>query len=132
VILVAALYAMCVIAPPVALAFTSGAAAAHCLTADHRGDAHAETVAATHDHTAHQHADGAPVEHADTTVLPNDTEKPAKHAGSCCGLFCFAAVTNEPFQAVGQLVAASQIVPAMDEGLAGRGPDRLIRPPISL
>lgn len=129
---VAALYAVCVVAPPVALAFTNGAVAAHCLTDDHLAGIHVDTVAAKHDHATHQHADDATAEHSDTSGPPSDTEKQAKHPGSCCGLFCFAAVTNESFPMIGRLVVASQIVPIADEGITGRGPDRLIRPPISL
>jgi hypothetical protein len=135
--LIAALYAVCVIAPPVALAFTSGAVAAHCLTADHLAGVHVDAAAAkhdyaTHDHAKHQHADGASFEHSDASGLPVDTEKQAEHPGSCCGLFCFAAVTSEPFPAIGRPVVAAQVVPITDEGLTSRGPDRLIRPPISL
>ena len=130
--LIAVLYAVCVIAPPVALAFTNGAVAAHCLTDNHLASVHVDTVAAKYDHATHQHADGASAKHADTFGSPSDTEKQAEHPGSCCGLFCFAAVTNESFPAIGRLVIASQIVPTTDAGLTGRGPDRLIRPPISL
>lgn len=129
--LVAALYAVCVIAPPVALAFANGDVAAHCLTDDHLAGVHVDTVVAKHDHATHQHADGKSAEHSETSGLRDD-EKRAEHPGSCCGLFCFAAVTNDTIPAIGRLVVASSIIPATDKGLTGRGSDRLIRPPISL
>ena len=127
-------YALCVMAPPVALAFTDGAAAAHCLTEDHHAASHAHGQRDLHAHGAtHVHAGGTAHQHTDEAVPTNDgSGKQAGHAAGCCGLFCFAAVAGDPGIVLGRPLPASPVPPAIDENPGGRGPDRLIRPPITL
>ena len=128
-IALAAAYSFCVMFPPVALAFADGALAAHCLTYDHRIAAHVQDNG-DHHGIAHVHGDGTAHKHADNAGSPNGSDnQQAKYLGSCCGLFCLAAVTTE-FDAVGrQLAHASAVLPACEETLAGRGPGRIDRPP---
>jgi hypothetical protein len=42
------------------------------------------------------------------------------------------AATHNLDPAVGEPLAVSSVLPALDEHLAGRGPDRINRPPIPL
>lgn len=129
----AAIYAFCVIAPPVALAFADAAVAAHCLTDDHHGVGHKHAAADTQLHGAtHVHADGTVHTHAgDGTTENSAADEPTSTAGSCCGLFCFAAATGVVPE-IGRPVRASSVLPALDGHLAGRGPERINRPPITL
>jgi hypothetical protein len=133
-IALAALYAACVMAPPLALAFADGAAAAHCLTDDHHAATHRHSTPDAHQHGGvHRHADGAVHKHADDagTSMNGGEDEPTSTTGSCCGLFCFAATTGD-LPEIGQPVHASSVLPALDEHLAGRGPERINRPPITL
>jgi hypothetical protein len=129
-IALAALYAVCVVAPAVAMALASGAAGAHCLTDDHHG------VAQTHiqgqaQSNVHVHKDGTAHEHDHDMVPATDGDSQSSLTGTCCGLFCFSAVTGDVDAIVDQHIHASRVVPALDGGLDGRGPDRINRPPIS-
>lgn len=127
----AALYSVCVIAPSLALA--NSAAAAHCLTEDHHGLAHVHDQGKSHDHSAARaNGDSAVDKHSGASGSASEDEKQASHIGSCCGLFCFAAVTGDVVFVGAQSVVASRLPPALDESLAGRGPNRLNRPPIAL
>src|ERR1700730_12586149 len=116
-----ALYALCVIMPPVASAFPSGIAPSHCLTDDHHG----VLRNGIHIHTL---GDGAIDKHADTSMNGGDGKLKC-HAGVCCGLFCCAAITWDSGAAVVQPVHASLLFGALDERLDGRGPKRIGRPP---
>jgi hypothetical protein len=131
-LVLAAVYALCVVAPPVALAFTDGSAAAHCLFEDSNGAPHVHTRAvsaqvAPHVHTAsvtHRHVDvSGPVETGD--------DNQAAVVG-CCGLFSAPAVSGDQNVLVIDQGSALPTFPALDDDLTGRGPDRLHRPPIAL
>jgi len=128
-IALAAAYCFCVMFPPVSLAFADGAVAAHCLTDDHHSAAHAHGTAGDHGMT-HVHADGIAHQHShDPGAAKGDESGQAKPMGSCCGLFCFVAVTAE-LDAVGRApIHASAILPPCTEALAGQGPGRIDRPP---
>jgi hypothetical protein len=127
----AAIYAACVVAPPIALAFADSAVAAHCLTEDNRGlaDRHAQGDAPG---VVHAHDDGTMHEHSNDAAPGSDEGEQTKQAASCCGLFCFVAVTGDLNLGVGQPAHASSVLPVLDEHLDGRGPDRINRPPIPL
>jgi hypothetical protein len=128
----AAIYAACVAAPPIALGSADSAAAAHCLTDDNRGLAHMHAQGDVPG-VVHTHDDGTVHEHANDAVPVNDDEsEQTKQAASCCGLFCFAAVTHELDPAVGGPLHVSSVLPVLDEHLDGRGPNRINRPPIPL
>jgi hypothetical protein len=128
-----ALYALCILAPHAALALGSSVAA-HCLT---------EGPVAAHVHaaeaTSHTHAAGSDDHHHDDAAALGDDDRGAPqkhsgqdkgHAGNCCGLFCVSALALEPDTAIHAPPAASSVLSGLYDSLAGRGPDRLIRPPI--
>jgi hypothetical protein len=130
-----ALYAFCVLAPHAAVAL--GNIAAHCLTEDrvaaHIHNAAAQTTQHAHDGgTVHQHADGTMHRHAgeDTANESSDTDRKT-HSGNCCGLFCISAIPFEAGVALPAPPAVSTDRPALCDALAGRGPDRINRPPIA-
>jgi hypothetical protein len=137
-----ALYAVCILAPHAAMAFS--ALPAHCL-ADASLTAHVHTAAtpahshagnAGHHHDGHHHAAAAqdaqaPHDHADGGT-------PHKHDGgkghpstNCCGVFCISAIGCEPQAISAPLPVVSVSSPVLDEALVGRGPSRINRPPIS-
>lgn len=120
-------YAFCVLAPAAALAFVSGPIALHCLT-----EQHGITVAHDHGAPAHVHADGTTHRHADSGIPHKHSDADGKsHSGNCCGLFCMSALAQEPGLTLAVLTFATPSQPSPEIGLAGRGPDRIIRPPIA-
>jgi hypothetical protein len=126
----AAVYGVCVVAPAVAMALASGAAGVHCLTDEHHGNAHVHIQSQVQS-APHVHDDGTAHEHDHGMVPATDGDSQSSFAGTCCGLFCFSAVTGDVDAIVDQHIHASRVVPALDGGLDGRGPDRINRPPIS-
>jgi hypothetical protein len=131
-----ALYAVCILAPHAAMAFRT--LPAHCLT-DASLTAHVHSANATvhshagndgHHHDGHDHA--APVSHDHA-----DAGAPHKHDGkshpstNCCGVFCVSAMGCEPQAISAPAPVVSMSTPALDEALAGCGPGRINRPPIS-
>jgi len=146
----AALYAVCILAPSAAFAFSNNPSIAHCLieghstTAvhDHGSTAHDHATPAAHDHGAtaahdhgrvHVHADGTAHRHHDdgpTQKQANDSGK--TDVANCCGLFSIVAVAGEPDLILGLSGHASILLPPLREALSGRGPERINRPPISL
>jgi hypothetical protein len=122
----AALYAICLVVPAAALAFVDAPTALHCFTDQHG-------IAAAHDHdaTVHVHADGTTHRHADEgTNKPSDNGG-RSHPADCCGLFCMTALATEASVQLGTPVHFRFAAPALDEDVAGRGPDRINRPPIA-
>lgn len=131
----AAFYALCSLAPHAAVAL---GAEPHCLidapVASHVHAAKAEPNAhPSHGHTGgmHQHADGTVHRHSGGS-LPQHSDGHDKNGATCCGLFCITAIA---------LDVAVMLPPApppvtlaalgRDEALAGRGPVRINRPPIT-
>jgi hypothetical protein len=122
--IVAAIYLVCVVAPPVALALGSGPAP--CLAADMlpvathmHADGHAHDHGSMHAH--HRLADeGAPSgHHHDGKSLP----------GPCCVMLCAVAIpANLPTVAEPQRPVAVRLAEA-DRVLTGRTPPLLDRPP---
>ena len=120
----AALYAFCVLAPHTALALAD---AAHCLTEPH-GAAHVHQQHAT---KSHVYADGVAHAHPDTGTPQKDSDADGKsHSGNCCGLFCVTAMAHEPALALFASPTTLLVGPGEFYQLAGRGPDRINRPPI--
>jgi hypothetical protein len=129
---IAVAYLLCVLAPPVALAFMDSTSAYHCLTTRHQHGAAAQvndarthiSHAAAHEHggrSAHDHDF-----HHDHGQKTADTEGVAVN---CCGYFCLSAMPASP---VPDCVPTIRIVPvaiAIEDRIAGRGPDRIERPP---
>jgi len=121
-ILIAATYALCVLAPPMAYAFTSGPRTIHCLENQH-GIADQKKTPATH-----AHADGAAHQHHGDPV---DQQDGKAYDGSCCGLFCMAGLAHDPATTMSRPDIDRSIVEARNDGLGSRAPDSLIRPPIA-
>ena len=127
---VAALYALCVLAPAVAFALSDNPAVAHCLTEGHVG---VHDHAAKHDHGGKLHvpADGTAHQHHDEGAAPQPSGNDGKAAiATCCGLFSVVAIPGEPVPSLGLDSLASVVLPVLGEALSGRGPDRINRPPI--
>lgn len=122
-VIAAAVYALCVVAPPLALALIDdGTIAAHCLTAVDHSEATAHVPG---DDAIHQHPD-------DNAPTAGGGKAHTSHTRSCCGLFGFAAVSDDASHAVVQLILASYLVPTLQAGLFGQSPDRINRPPKAL
>jgi hypothetical protein len=133
-IAVALLYALCVLAPSAALAFADSSMVAHCLTEQHGMAKPHDHGGKPHDHggKTHVHDDGTAHHHGDHGATANDSEADKQgHSGSCCGLFCMSALAAEAVAALGDPLPFSLLVPAVSRDLAGRGPDRINRPPIA-
>jgi hypothetical protein len=107
---IATFAALCLVAPPAAMAFGHGESTVHCL-------AHADAV----DHGMHggltQKHDG------DHGTLPGT------HPG-CCGLYCLSALPLGSGPLVEGLLLAPALSPPAETALFGREPGRLDRPPI--
>jgi hypothetical protein len=133
-ITLAALYALCILAPAAAFAFSDNPAVAHCLTEghvgihDHGGKAHVHA-----DGTAHQHhADGTAHQHHDDGTAPQPSGDDGKALiATCCGLFSVVAISGEPVPSLEFYSLASVVLPPPGEALSGRGPERINRPPIA-
>lgn len=127
-ILIAVAYAVCVMAPTAALAVVNSPTVFHCLT---------RTIgmasAAEHDNAAHAHADAAAHQHDEQSSAPDHhSNKDGKtDTASCCGLFCVSALAHEPGFTFGLSAPASSSVAALPNGLTGRAPCPLHRPPIA-
>lgn len=137
-VVVAALYALCSLAPSAALAFAASPGAVHCLIEDHvgihnhDGDAGMHAGDQGHVHAkAHIHADGAAHQHGEAAVPPPSADHGKAGAATCCGLFSLVALAGEPVPNLGLYSPACVIRPALDETPSGRGPERIIRPPIA-
>jgi hypothetical protein len=138
-ITLAALYALCILAPAAAFAFSDNPAVAHCLTEGHVG---IHEHAGKHDHgkvhvhadgTTHQHhADSTAHQHHDDGAAPQPSGDDAKSPmATCCGLFSVVAIPGEPVPSLGFYSLASVVLPPPGETLSGRGPERINRPPIA-
>ncbi len=124
-VILAVFYALCVVTPSLALAFADGPAAAHCLTDDHHGNK-SKSLASVHDD-----AGAAPHSHSGQDASVADADDSSGKSGKCCGLFCTTALPAADFAPFGQSVHGSALALVVQDHLTGRGPDRLIRPPIS-
>src|SRR5262245_40791509 len=114
-IALAALYALCILAPAAAFALSSSPAMAHCLTEDHvapvvhdHGKAHAHDPGGM----THQHADGSMHHHHDDGATQKHPGTDGKTVPSCCGLFSVVAIADEPGVVLGSSGHASRLVPA--------------------
>jgi hypothetical protein len=121
-VIVAVLYAVCSMTPALALAFVDGAAAEHCFTQHQH---HGGTTGHVHDdgtvhHHGHDH--GTPAQHSDGN----------SHPASCCGLFCLSALPATGHFGIGATIRGLVLALPLQESIAGRGPDRIDRPPIAL
>lgn len=123
----AALYAVCVLAPHAALAFGGGEHAAHCLTGSDKGVA--EHVHA--DGTSHMQSDGTAHAQHESNAAKQDTHDNGKlhSASSCCGLFSMTALDNAVDTSLAVLPQAAAHYLILTATLWGGRPDCLYRPP---
>ena len=129
-IVVAALYALCILAPAVAFALSDNPAVAHCLTEGHVG-VHDHGAKHEHGGKLHVHADGTAHQHHDDGAAQQAPADEGKGPiASCCGLFSVVAIPGEPVPSFGSDSLASVVLPIFGEALSGRGPERINRPPI--
>jgi hypothetical protein len=127
----AALYALCILAPAAAFAFSDNPAVAHCLTEGHVG-VHDHTGKHDHAGNVHVHADGTAHQHHDDGAAPQPSGDDGKSPmATCCGLFSVVAISGEPVPTLGFHSLASVVLPPLGEALSGRGPERINRPPIA-
>jgi hypothetical protein len=122
-LILALAYLVCVIAPPLALAFADGTRAAHCLTHEHHATA-----------PVHVHADGSADHHGTPAPAPSEVDHDDKSAPvQCCGLFCVtAAVADDADEPLGVALRGHAIPPTLEAAPGGTGPFRIDRPPNSL
>jgi hypothetical protein len=128
-IVLAVLYAFCVLAPAVAFAFSDDPAVAHCLTEGHVG-VHDHGGKHAHGGKLHVHADGTAHQHHDDGAAPQPSGNGKAAIATCCGLFSVVAIPGEPVPSFGSDSLASVVLPVLGEALSGRGPERINRPPI--
>jgi hypothetical protein len=139
---VAALYAFCILLPATAFALADGHVAPPCLIDD-------LAVLSVHDHgtdpgatahhlggTSHDHAAAMAHHHhgdeANTVSEPQGAPDHGKsRPGECCGLFPMVALAGGLRAPLPPPGLTSSEVPALTAALTGRGPDRIIRPPIA-
>jgi hypothetical protein len=124
-ILMALAYAFCVLAPSAALAVAANPASLHCLD-----EMSGLSAPSHHDALSHTHADGA-VHHHDRSTPDHHSGGSKAPDGSCCGLFGVTALAHDPGLTFGVSAPASQAVSAAANGLDGRAPAPLHRPPIA-
>lgn len=127
-ILIALAYAFCVLAPSAALAIAANPASLHCL--DELSGLSGLSAPSHHEGLSHTHADGA-VHHHDRSVPDHHSGGSKADDGSCCGLFGVTALTHDPGLTFGVSALASPAVSATVNGLDGRAPAPLHRPPIA-
>jgi hypothetical protein len=134
-----ALYGLCVLGSPLAVAFAGTMAELPCFTGEHHGAAaepvHAEPHLASRDHahhpSGHGHHEGMvhqPLDHSGPP--PHGDDGPHKQRiGACCGVLCFTAMTADLVAPVGDIPQRSVVVEVLQANLSGRAPERLDRPP---
>ena len=115
-LLLAVLYALCVVTTPLALAFTDGTVAAHCLTADHHG-----TTASYPHNATHFYGGGS--------GAPHKTSDHDKVKSDCCGLFCVTAGAIASVPTLPEPEHATTISVVLLAAPGGHPTDRIDRPP---
>lgn len=111
-----ALYALCLLAPTVAFAFSDSSAPAHCaiVANEHQGLGEVST----HRHDGLDHSKSVPDNHG---LL-----------GKCCGLFRVSAITPSFELVVAPAPQASDTTMLTVKGLFGHSSGRIDRPPRAL
>lgn len=138
----AATYAFCVLAPAMAFALAGGDHVAHCLTSEsgiaapshHAGAVHTHADGTTHEHHApdadHAHA-GVPGPAGDHASAAAADGGGVSQSANCCGLFSVVGIFGDSTFALAAASFATLSFPALPDNLDGRGPERIIRPPIA-
>lgn len=124
-----ALFAVCAVMPPVALAFPHGNTSSHCLTRDHHGVTDVRFQDGIGIHVSfHTPGDSAIDELAGNSKEDGDGKLKC-HVGACCGFSCFAAINSDSAATLAWPVHASPLFKRVDESLDGCGSERISRPP---
>jgi hypothetical protein len=149
VVAVVTTYAFCILLPAIAFALADGRMAPPCLMDDLAALSMHDHSAMSVDSAAAQHHEGAQAaeaggmihHHADAGRGPDATAPGAKapvdsdsgksRPGECCGLFPMVALAGKLFPALAPSRLTSTVIPEMTDAMSGRGPDRIIRPPIA-
>lgn len=128
----ASVYGLCVLASAMALTISDHAWATHGPATLTEAAVHAAAPAQSrfHEHGADAHA-GVPADHDHANTLDGDSSDQAPAHGNCCGLFCIPALGCETNFSVGPVGQRSLAAAFLTDDLVGRGPDRIIKPPIS-
>jgi len=149
VVAVVTTYAFCILLPAIAFALADGRMVPPCLMDDlaalsthdhaamsidsakahhHHGAPAADTGGMTHHHADVGHGPGAK---APGAAAPVDSDAGKSRPGECCGLFPMVALAGKLFPALAPSRLTSTVIPEMADAMSGRGPDRIIRPPIA-
>jgi hypothetical protein len=144
VVAVVTIYAFCILLPAIAFALADGRIAPPCLMDDlaalsmHDHSAMSvDSAAAHHHHSAPaEDAGGMTHHHADAgggpdATAPVDSDSGKSRPGECCGLFPMVALAGKLYPAPAPSQLTSTVIPEMADAMSGRGPDRIIRPPIA-
>jgi hypothetical protein len=117
----AVLYLVCVLAPAAAFALGDASRAAHCLT-DTSAHVHQTKAAAD----THDHDDGQSPAHGH-----DQDDRAATPDQQCCGLFCVTTFPASAFEVVPPALPATAAALLTEQGVPGKAPDTLYRPPIA-
>lgn len=112
-----ALYALCLVSPTAAFAFSNDLTPAHCLSLADNHPGTAEMAVAD----SHAYQDG---------INHHKSSDSKSSPGDCCGLFCLTAIAPPAFSvAETQVVQVSAVALPAAESLFGRSAGRIDRPP---
>jgi hypothetical protein len=117
-LVLAVLYASCVITPAIALAFADRGSAAHCLSDDHHG------TGARHTHDS-MHV------HDDSNVPGKSNHEDKGMSDNCCGLFCVTAGAIPSLLVMTEPSHSMTMNAGLGSFLRSRASDRIDRPPRS-
>ncbi len=122
-----ALYAICVAAPPAALALSGGALSAHCITNE------SNTAGIQHHHDdSDLNAVNHQVGHDDQGTAEHGKASKHKQSKICCGISCMSAIPPNFHVATLSEPIVVKLHPSDQRIIVGLQPDFLNRPPIAL
>ena len=124
---IALLYGLCIVTPPIAFAMSDGSQAAHCLTADHGLPTAAMHIHGDYDHSSSDLAQGV-ASHSDQSS--NDQHDKNQSHGQCCGLFCLSALSSFSATVSAPIFARAILALGRPDIVRGQVFLSLLRPPI--
>jgi hypothetical protein len=134
-----ALYGLCVLGSPLAVALAGTMAELPCFTGEHHGTAAEPASAMAHLPSGdHAHHSGGHAHHEGMVHQPVDHSAPPPHGdsgqhkqriGACCGVLCFTAMATEFAAPLREIPQRSVVVEVLQANLSGRAPERIDRPP---
>jgi hypothetical protein len=115
------------------------AVSVHDHDAMHDQNASADETSHHHHDAGSQHHHAVAVEHAGAhhhamatgATPPPDHDHGKNRPGECCGLFPLMAFADGFPSVIAPSRLTSTVIPVMIDAMVGRGPDRIIRPPIA-